>query len=102
VDYDIIVAGGKKVWTDGDPTKQPHLMAVLATNIRNTKHPKLVERKETRDHSRRAHREQRALCGAAASTQTLLGPVRKTKKPGPARHPQRRGPWPGSFFGIER
>jgi hypothetical protein len=26
VDYDIIVSGGKSVWTEGDPAKQPQLM----------------------------------------------------------------------------
>ena len=46
VDYDLIFAGGKKTWTEGDPAKQPHLMGVLAGNIRNTKHPKLAARKE--------------------------------------------------------
>jgi hypothetical protein len=46
VDYDITVNTGKNFWTEGDPAKQPHLMAVLAANIRATKHPKLVARKE--------------------------------------------------------
>jgi hypothetical protein len=46
IDYDIIVSGGKNVWTDGDPAKQPHLMTVLAANIRNSKHPKLADKKE--------------------------------------------------------
>jgi hypothetical protein len=45
-DYDLIVGPGTKAWTEGDPTKQPYLMAVLAANIRATKHPKLAERKE--------------------------------------------------------
>jgi len=47
IDYDIIVSGGKNVWTDGDPAKQPHLMTVLAANIRNSKHPKLADKKES-------------------------------------------------------
>lgn len=46
IDYDLIFSGGKKTWTEGDPAKQPHLMGVLASNIRSTKHPKLAERKE--------------------------------------------------------
>lgn len=46
IDYDLIVSGGKRMWTDGDPARQPHLMIVLASNIRGTKHPRLVERKE--------------------------------------------------------
>jgi uncharacterized protein YfdQ (DUF2303 family) len=45
-EYDMIVGAGTKAWTDGDPTKQPHLMAVLASNIRTSKHPKLADRKE--------------------------------------------------------
>jgi hypothetical protein len=47
IDYDIIVSGGKNVWTDGDPAKQPSLMGVLAANIRNSKHPKLADKKES-------------------------------------------------------
>jgi hypothetical protein len=46
VDYDLIVGAGTKTWTEGDPTKQPHLMAVLASNIRNTKHAKLIDKQE--------------------------------------------------------
>lgn len=46
VDYDLIVGASTKVWTDGDPVKQPHLMTVLASNIRNTRHPKLADQKE--------------------------------------------------------
>jgi hypothetical protein len=45
-DYDLIVGSGTKAWTDGDPAKQPHLMTVLAANIRGSKHPKLDDRKE--------------------------------------------------------
>lgn len=45
-DYDLIVGSGTKAWTDGDPAKQPHLMAVLAANIRSSRHAKLVDRKE--------------------------------------------------------
>ncbi len=45
-EYDLIVGSGTKAWTDGDPTKQPSLMAVLASNIRTSKHPKLADRKE--------------------------------------------------------
>lgn len=46
LDYNLIVNGGKKVWTDGDPVKQPALMGVLAQNIRATDHPKLAAKKE--------------------------------------------------------
>jgi hypothetical protein len=46
IDYDLIVNGGKNVWTDGDPVKQPFLMAVLAKNILNSNHPKLAAKKE--------------------------------------------------------
>lgn len=45
-DYDLIVGGSARAWTQGDPAKQPQLMTVLAANIRATQHPKLVERKE--------------------------------------------------------
>ncbi len=46
VDYDLIVNGGKSVWTDGDPAKQPALMSLLAQNIRGSSHPKLADKKE--------------------------------------------------------
>ena len=46
IDFDLIVNGGKKGWCDGDPSKQPALMAVLAKNIRSSKHPKLADKKE--------------------------------------------------------
>ena len=46
IDYDMIVSGGKNVWTDGDPANQHYVMGVLAANIRNSKHPKLVDKKE--------------------------------------------------------
>jgi hypothetical protein len=46
VDYNLVVNGGKNVWTDGDPAKQPALMGVLAKNIRNSTHPKLAAKKE--------------------------------------------------------
>jgi hypothetical protein len=46
IDYNLIVNGGKGVWTDGDPSKQPALMALLAQNIRTSTHPKVAERKE--------------------------------------------------------
>ena len=42
IDYDLIVDSGKNARTDGDPVKQPHLMKVLAANIRHSNHPKLV------------------------------------------------------------
>jgi hypothetical protein len=64
IDYDLIVGGGKNAWTDGDPAKQHHLMGVLASNIRNSNHPKLAEKKEAW-----ANRiEMRATAQAAAST----------------------------------
>jgi hypothetical protein len=82
VDYDIIVAGGPRVWTDGDPVKQPHLMAVLATNIRNTKHPKLVERKDgwaTRIEQKAAAQSEAAAPTSAAYAQVaVLGMQRRT------------------------
>lgn len=74
VDYDIIVAGGKKVWTDGDPARQPHLMAVLAGNIRATKHPKLVERREVWA----TRIEQRAAAQAEAAAPTADAYARVT------------------------
>ena len=46
IDYDLIVNGGKSVWTDGDPAKQPAMMSLLAQNIRGSSHPKLAEKKE--------------------------------------------------------
>lgn len=46
IDFDLIVNGGKKVWCDGDPARQAALMAVLAKNIRDSKHPRLAEEKE--------------------------------------------------------
>jgi hypothetical protein len=42
VDYDLIVNGGKSVWTDGDPAEQPAMMSLLAENIRGSDHPKLA------------------------------------------------------------
>jgi hypothetical protein len=67
VDYDIIVSGGKNVWTEGDPAKQPQLMAVLAANIRATKHPKLVDRKEA--WASRIEQKAAAQANAAAPTE---------------------------------
>jgi hypothetical protein len=46
IDYDLIVNGGKSVWTDGDPAKQPALMSLLAQNIRGSQHPKVADKKE--------------------------------------------------------
>lgn len=46
IDYNLIVGSGKRAWTEGDPAKQPHLMSVLATNIRQTKHASLADKKE--------------------------------------------------------
>jgi hypothetical protein len=46
IDYDLIVNGGKSVWTDGDPAKQPAMMSLLAQNIRGSSHPKLADKKE--------------------------------------------------------
>jgi hypothetical protein len=45
IDYDLIVGSGKNAWTDGDPTKQSHMMGVLAANIRASNNPKLAEKK---------------------------------------------------------
>jgi hypothetical protein len=82
VDYDILVAGGAKVWTDGDPASQPHLMAVLATNIRNTRHPKLVERKDgwagRIDQKAAAQAEAAAPTAAAYAQVAALGMQRRT------------------------
>jgi hypothetical protein len=68
VDYDLIVNGGKNVWTDGDPVKQPHLMGVLAANIRNSKHPKLADKKEA--WAKRIEAKAAAQAQAAAPTET--------------------------------
>lgn len=46
IDYNLVVNGGKNVWTDGDPARQPALMGVLAKNIRTSNHPKLAAKKE--------------------------------------------------------
>jgi len=46
IDYNLVVNGGKNVWTDGDPAKQPALMGVLAKNVRTSNHPKLAAKKE--------------------------------------------------------
>ena len=46
VDYDLIMAGGKRAWTEVDPAKQAVLMSVLSSNIRGSKHPKLADKKE--------------------------------------------------------
>jgi hypothetical protein len=46
VDYELIVGGGRNDWTEGNPSRQPHLMNVLSANIRHTSHPKLQAKKE--------------------------------------------------------
>jgi hypothetical protein len=46
VDYELIVGGGRNDWTEGNPSRQPHLMNVLSANIRHTNHPKLQAKKE--------------------------------------------------------
>lgn len=46
VEYNLIFGSGKKAWTDGDPVQQPHLMNVLAANIRQSVNAKLVVKKE--------------------------------------------------------
>lgn len=63
IDYDLIVGSGKNAWTDGDPVKQPHLMGVLAANIRNSNNPKLAEKKA----SWATRIEQRATAQAEAA-----------------------------------
>jgi hypothetical protein len=69
VEYDLIVSGGTKIWTEGDPSQQPTVMAVLAASIRSTKHPKLVDCKE----SWAARIEQRAAAQAEAAA--IAGPA---------------------------
>jgi hypothetical protein len=82
VDYDLIVGAGTKVWTDGDPVTQPHLMAVLASNIRNSKHPKLVDQKEawaTRiDQKAAAQAEAAKPTNAAYAEVSVLSMQRRT------------------------
>jgi hypothetical protein len=82
VDYDLIVGTGKNAWTDGDPVKQPHLMKVLATNIRHSGHGNLVERKETwaaRIEQKAAAQAQAASPLDASEAQvTSLGMQRRT------------------------
>jgi hypothetical protein len=73
VDYDIIISGGKSVWTEGDPAKQPHLMEVLAGNIRNSKHPKLAPRKE--EWASRIEKKAAAQAEAAAPTAAAYAKV---------------------------
>lgn len=63
IDYQMIVSGGKKDWCSGDPTKQAALMAVLAKQIRTSKHAKLGDKKETWA----ARIEQRAAAQAEAA-----------------------------------
>src|SRR5512142_857073 len=46
VDYNLIMGSGKSAWTDGDPAQQPHLMQVLAKNIRQSKNALLADKKE--------------------------------------------------------
>lgn len=69
VEYDLIVSGGTKIWTEGDPSQQANLMVVLAANVRNSKHPKLIERKD----SWAARIEQKAAAQAEAAS--LAGPA---------------------------
>lgn len=72
-DYDLIVGGGTKAWTEGDPSKQPYLMAVLASNIRNSKHPKLADRKE--DWAKRIEVKAAAQAEAARPTEAAFAQV---------------------------
>jgi hypothetical protein len=74
IDYDLIVNGGKSVWTDGDPAKQPALMALLAENIRGSDHPKLAGKKE--DWAKRI--EAKAAARAEAATAALASHARVT------------------------
>ncbi len=67
IDYNLIVNGGKNVWTDGDPAKQPALMSVLAKNIRSTNHPKLTAKKE--DWAKRIEVKAAAQAEAAKPTE---------------------------------
>jgi hypothetical protein len=69
IDYNLIVGSGKNAWTDGDPIKQPHLMLVLAANIRNSNHPKLQEKKD----GWAARLEQRAAAQATAAAPVEAG-----------------------------
>ena len=82
IDYDLIVNGGKRVCADGDPGKQPHLMGVLANNIRSSKHPKLADKKEawaTRIVQRAAAHAEAARPVEAANAQvTALTMQRRT------------------------
>ncbi len=44
--YDLIVSGGKKTGSVGDPARQPYLVDLLAGNIRSSTHPRLADKKE--------------------------------------------------------
>jgi hypothetical protein len=68
MDYNLVVNGGKNVWTDGDPAKQPALMAVLAKNIRTSSHPKLAAKKE--DWAKRLEIKAAAQAEAARPTES--------------------------------
>jgi hypothetical protein len=73
IDYDLIVNGGKNVWTEGDPARQPYLMKVLAANIRNSKHPKLADKKEA--WAKRIEDKAAAQTAAAQPTETAHAQV---------------------------
>lgn len=73
IDYDLIFAGGKRTWTEGDPAKQAHLMGILASNLRTTTHPKLVGRKE--DWAVRIEKRAAAQAEAAAAASPLYARV---------------------------
>ena len=44
--FKAATTGGRNDWTEGNPSRQPHLMNVLSANIRHTSHPKLQAKKE--------------------------------------------------------
>jgi hypothetical protein len=73
IDYNLVVNGGKNVWTDGDPAKQPALMGVLARNIRNSDHPKLAAKKE--EWARRIEARAAAQAEAARPTEASYAQV---------------------------
>jgi hypothetical protein len=46
IDYNFIVNGGKRGWTEGAPAKQPAVLGVPAKNMYTTNHPRLATKKE--------------------------------------------------------
>jgi hypothetical protein len=104
IDYDLIVNGGKSVWTDGDPAKQPALMSLLGhlpdhaapnpgrcpasrpgTPQARHEEPRHDRSPGSRDHPRRPaqHQPPPAHAGKARVTRAVVTSDVLNPKPGP-------------------